>query len=260
MGAETTISAMRVANPSDSPDVVTTIQQMVPAQPRWDVAVSSNRKLQIVYEMIGGAINSLILRTTSGDTKPLTGAHPLQSFSLPRFAKTSGGEPRWVTAVVDNHTCVALSLSGGFDLHPLDECADGLLVSASTGFVFLHKTTVPGVVRGNDIRPGRLYGTPLDHQFHPIAPPTEVVPSIVFEFDADIAGNKLIIAATTPGGISVASSDLPKLRFSAEEYSAPTALVSPGIVEDSQQQLTIGALAAEAGDRARVLIAQIAVP
>jgi hypothetical protein len=257
MGARTTISAVAPGASRARWKTVATLDEMVPAQPIWDVTLAEGSQPDIVYERPGGAINALLLRRASGATEGLSGAYPLQSFSDPRFARPTGKPPQWMTAVVDNRTCVALPLRPGAEYRTLGECSGaGLLVLMDSGFVYLYKTKVPGLVRGNLNSPGRLHLATLDAELRPTGPPTEVFSGTIFEFDADVIRNKLVVLATTPSGIAILSGNAgPSGKMEIKEFPVPLALLNPAIAAGESGKAFLAAL-----DGTRVLRAEADIP
>ena len=262
MGASTTISALAPLGSGAKWSTIATLAEIVPAQPGWDICLALGDGPAIVHERPGGAINALLLRTAPGSAQALTGAYPLQSFSEPRFARPSGGPPHWVTAVADNRTCVALPLGPNPAYRRLGECAAGMLVTIGSGFVYIFKTPVAGLVRGNLISPGRLHVETLDAEMHPTAPATDLFSGIVFEFDADLAGDKLVIVATTPEGLVVASAPARSLiaKFTGQELASHSILTNPAIVTGPSGKATFAALDATVPGEAHVVTAELAIP
>jgi hypothetical protein len=260
LGAETTFAALDAVNPGGGWRSLASVHQIVPAQPAWDTGAGSGGQVQIVYEKAGGAINALALRAPSGETRVLTGEYPMRSFSLPHFAKYAGGLPLWVTAIVDNRICVALPVTQTGSYSELGECTEGLLVKGGSGFVFLAKKAVPGTVRGNSISPGRLQATPLGADLRQRGRPVEVAGGTIYQFDADMVGDKLVIAATIPRGIVVASTRMMDLRFKSQEYAAPETLSYPAMVPAPAGKAALYALDGYSSGKARIIAAEIAVP
>jgi hypothetical protein len=260
IGAATTFSALDMTIPRAAWSEVVRVQEVVPAELNWDVAIS-NGQTKIVHEKPGGATNSLSLWTASGSSQALTREYPMQSFSEPRFVKASQ-PPGWVTAIVDNRTCVALSLVRAEPYRKLGECAAGLLVQNGIGFAFVYKTGVPGPARGNGISPGRIHLASLDAQLRSSGPATVVFEGVVFEFDADVIGDKLVVVATTPKGIVVAVGPAQRtaVRLVAEEHAIPTVLTSPAIGNSGSGKALVAALDSGGPAAARVFIADLTVP
>jgi hypothetical protein len=263
IGANTIFSALAIQSPSPSWGTFATLNELVPALPMWDVATDAHFKVQVVHERPGGAINAIMLRDSSGSEQSLTANYPLQSFSLPRFSRPSPGPPDWLTAVLDNRNCVAIPIAGKVPFIDLGACSEGLLVRSSAGFLFLYKIAVSGPVRGNSIRPGRLYLAVLDQTMHPLTKDGagEVLGgSTMFEFDADIIDKKLVVVATTSGGIEVASGSVQGPAFSLvakREYSTPV-LMSPAVADNGNGKALIAALRSGTS-QSGVVIAEVAI-
>ena len=260
MGAQTVFLALQAGNPGAGWMNVAVVSEMVPAQPAWDAAADSRGSFQIVYERPGGAINALLLRAPSGETRTLSGQYPMKSFSLPRFSKASGEPPQWLTAIVDNRICVVFSLTAAGPYHELGECAEGLLVKHGAGFVFLSKKTIPGTVRGNDISLGQLRATALGMDLKPAGKTVDVASGAVFQFDADTVGGKLVVVATAPGGIVIASSATRELRFVRKQYANQAPLTFPGLQPGAAGNAIVGVLDGSDSGKVRILAAEIPVP
>lgn len=262
LGANTTFSARAALDPDGIWSTIATVSQMLPAQPKWDVAPATDGQLQIASEKPGGAINALMMLRRSGSTTALTTEYPLQSFSGPKFAKPSGKPPQWLTAIVDNRTCVAIQLEQPAPYRTLGECSDGLLVQHGSGFIFIYKTNVSGTIRGNLISPGRIYLVMLNTELQSMGPPVEIFNGTIFEFDADFVNDKLIIVATTQRGLVLVSrldqSKSPKFRI--EEFSVSVALTSPAIVASTSGKVLLAALESDGQGATRILMTELAIP
>jgi hypothetical protein len=260
LGANTTFWGRSLADPNARWIELGTSREVVPAQPEWDVATAADGQPEIAFERHGGAINALALLSASGSTEAITAAYPLQSFSGPRFAKSSGQNPRWLTAILDNRTCVALPLTQDSRYRNLGECSAGLLLEIGSGFVFIYKTMLPGAVRGNLISPGRMHVATLDGELRPSGRAPTIFDDTIFEFDADLIRDRLIVLATTPKGMLLASRPTQPTtdRFDTQEYSIPKDLISPAIVRDASGTAALAALDLNGGTR--VLIGKIVIP
>jgi hypothetical protein len=260
LGAQTTFAALDAANQGAGWRNVAAIHQIVPARLAWDVAADSRGQFQIVYERPGGAINALELRGSTGETRLLTSGYPMQSFSLPNFETSSGEPPVFVTAIVDNRTCVALPLTQAPAYRELGECAEGLVVKDGPGFVFFLKKAVPGNVRGNSIAPGRLTAIALGPDLRPSGRTGEVLAAPIFQFDAATVGGKLVVVATTEKGFVVASTLSGQLHLNRVEYAAAATLVYPTIVAGASGKSLFCALDGAGSAKAQVVGAGIAIP
>jgi len=237
------------------------LSEVVPAKLQWDVAPSANGDSEIAFGKPGGAINALMLRSASGTMRALSSAYPLQSFSEPRFARSAAHPPDWLTAVVDNRTCVAFPLgTPSAQCRTLGECAQGLLVHYGPGFAFIFKTVVPGPVRGNLIAPGRLHSAMLDAELRPTGPPAEIFDGTIFEFDADVIKGKLVVLATTPRGVVIASEPSPRAKFLSREYEVPATLTSPAVAGSASGKAILAALDSSGSGPARVVTTEVAIP
>jgi hypothetical protein len=255
VGASTTISAISLTASGSAWNTMATLGEVVPAVLKWDVTMAASGQPEIVYERPGGAVNALLHRNASGSTEGLTGAYPFKSFSDPRFTRPLGAPPQWATAVLDETTCVAVPLTPIGPYRTLGECSAGLLVNTGSGFVHLYKTNVQGVVRGNLTSPGRLHLATLDAALHPVGQPFEVFNGVVFEFDADVIDNKLVVLATTLKGIVIASGHVRSTgKLAVEEHPASTALTSPAIAAGASGKVFLAALDSGHAVRAEMVI------
>jgi hypothetical protein len=85
--------------------------------------------------------------------------------------------------------------------------------------------------------------------------------STIFEFDADIIDKKLVVVATTPGGIEIAAGFVPGAAFgpvAKHEYPAP-ALTSPAVADNGNGKVLIAALRSLGNSQSGVVIAEVAL-
>jgi hypothetical protein len=243
LGAQTEFSQLGLSPAGAQWTAVAKIEELVPAEPKWDV-ISRAGKLEIVYQRPGGAIDALMLVQPPAEPSMLTSEFPLSSFGEPRFAKSSGVPPRWITAVMDNHFCVAFPLPKSGKYRELRECSQGLLVLAGTDYAFLYKTNTPGPVRGVSTLPGRLHCQLLDSELHSLGEAVDISKDTIFEFDADIVDHRLVVLATTPSGLFIAKGESVggPAGFHVDEYAASTGLTSPSLLNVSPAVTLIAAL------------------
>jgi hypothetical protein len=265
VGANTVFSALVPKSTSPRWHIITTLNQVVPAQPMWDVAPDASRGIQLAFEQPGGAINALLLRDPSGSQQSITSNYPLHSFSLPRFERPSQTPPEWLTAVIDNRRCVAISVVQKVAYKDLGPCSEALLVRSSTGFLLIHKTTIPGPVRGNRISPGRLYLAMLDNGMHPqkINGAGEVFDgSTIFEFDADMIDHKLVIVATTSSGMEIVSvsDQAGTMKLARHQYPMTVVLTSPAVADNGNGNALVAALRSSVAGQNQIVTAEVAIP
>lgn len=258
VGAATAFSAFDPMHPSSGWRQVANLNEMVPAELNWDVALPE-KGIEIVRERPAGATNSLALWTASDPSRPLTADYAFQSFSEPRFVKGTRS-PEWVTAVMDNRSCVALSLVRAEPYRKLSDCDGGLLVRRGAGFVFFYKTNASGSARAG-VLPGRLHMVQADAQLRASGASLPVFET-VYDFDADVIGGKIVVFATTPKGIGIASGPAqgtaPKMV--AQEQAIPMTLTSPAVSATASGNALIAALDAKGPGSVRILTAEIPVP
>ena len=255
LGAETDFRALELSHGGDWRSL-TKIQALVPAMPAWDAA-PQNGHVDIVYELAGGALNALILLAPPAAPVSITAAYPANNFAKPRFAKMHAGSPRWVTAILESKTCVALPVPRSGKYHVLADCADGLLLADGPGYTFLYKVDLPGAARGIATLPGSLHLQSLDAQLQPVGKPVDVSKEKIFEFDAEIRDHTLILLATTSTGcfVAVRNNGSAGVTFRVNDYAAPPTLVSPALMALSPAKSIIAAL-----DSGKLVVAEHANP
>jgi hypothetical protein len=250
-----------------------TIEQMLPAPPRWDVVFEAPKNAyRCVIEQAGGAMNILSLRSQSGENVGLTAAHPLESFSQPRFVrKEPAGHRPSVSAVLDHKALVVFSgeltgRQGGYTR--LGDWTDGLLVSTGNGYVVFGKRSGSGPAR-EGILPGLLECVRLDDRFHPVSKPVHPFgpQTLVYEFDADrilgaVGEEQFAAVATGPHGTILARGRLAEGEFTRIRLGGvfnPERITRPAILA-SQAHLAVALLEAGQTTSARVWCGLAAVP
>ncbi len=177
------------------------LPQLLPPPPKWDISSYKKGLLSLVYELAGGALNSLALRRMKHSEFIVTEKHPLNSFSRPRFVKRykSGGDAP-ITAVCDNKDLVVFQVSetgrfGGYK--KICECEDGIILRHGEGYELFYKVTTHGPVRGNDISRGVLHHARLRKDFTMVGQPVQLIGNEpIFEFDIDSIRDNVAIFAT----------------------------------------------------------------
>lgn len=257
LGAQTEFRLLGLSSASPQWTTVAQVEELVPAEPKWD-AVDREGKLEIVYQRPGGAIDALMLVQPPAEPVMLTKQFPLNSFGDPRFAKSPSGPPRWITAVMDNRLCVAFPLGKDGKYRELRGCLQGLLVFAGKDYAFLYKTDVPGPVRGVATLPGRLHCQRLDSELRSLGEPVDISGQTIFEFDAEVVNHRLVILATTPSGLSIATGSVNEVgAFHVEEYSASPEFTSPSLLNVSPAVTLIAALEPTSGKGTRMVTAEL---
>ena len=228
LGATTHYFALPVGGRETSWKTVASISQMVPSMIAWD-AVILRDGLQLTYELAGGAVNAIIVRTPSGVEQSVTASVPLESFSKPRFEHTDGNAPVLLTAVLDQKQCVVLQVANAMPYQVLADCEEGVLIRNGTSFLLFYKVTELGPVRGNSTLPGRLYALPLNDRLQKSGPASTVTDSTIYEFDAVLRNGQVAVCATTPDGVWIGrgESQGSVLRFPGALWVAPITLASP---------------------------------
>jgi hypothetical protein len=257
-GTQTNFSALPVSNPVAGWRSMVDAPMIRGARPRWDVAPDAQQRLQLAFEHSGGAINDLVFQIAGAEAVSIGGDYPGESFGAPRFSRPTGEPQPWVTAIVDDKRCIALPRAGG-RYRNLGDADDCMLIGSSPGFLLIAKTNARGSARGNDISPGILRVRRLDDQLRDAGPWFDPLKQTIFEFDADVIGGRIVIAATISGGFVLASLDAGGTTFVAGEYPASGELTSLSMLAHGDRA-SLGVLDADSSRGTRILLADLPVP
>jgi hypothetical protein len=239
--------------------------------PSWDVA-GTPTGIAAVWTKPGSAISPLGYRGQSGGAIVLTGRYPSGVFQSPRFVR--GAEPgEAVTAIAYERSGKVVALfqesieSGRAAYTPLPSAGagiplDGLLLRDGAGYVLFVKLLAPGPRgpertdrRGESLQPGLLYSLRLDATLQPVgASARPIGDTALFEFDADAAGGRLFLLATTQTGYTaaVATASEGSLRWTASDVAARAELVAPSVLAAGQTTLA-AVIESAATQRPRIL-------
>ncbi len=182
------------------PTLVATVPQLFPGAPSWDA--DGNR---IVYEQAGGARNALWLHDAAGE-RMVNGLARLNGFDQPRFVR---GDERQIAALLDLPPAHRLALFPDVSAKHLVafECSAAVLLKHDHGYVCLHKTDLPGPLKGAQVFPGVLHHGWLDPNLTPDGAPSLPLPGVkVYELDAVLHGGQHLIAwvTTDVGALAIA--------------------------------------------------------
>jgi hypothetical protein len=180
--------------------------------PFWDVASTPNG-VAGVWTRPGSASSPLVLRRGSAGEEVLTSQYPMGVFQNPRFVRgeqgtaitaitQEGGESRVALFRNGQHAYVSLPAAGPGLL------LDGLLLRQPGGYLlfFLVLPQGPRAAERTDLRretlqPGVLTCAPLGPDLQPAGERTRPFGDVpLFEFDADVTGNRVFVVATPRRG------------------------------------------------------------
>jgi len=182
------------------------LAQLLPPAPAWDVEASPGSVPRVIIERAGGALNQLSLIGPGGEVG-LTRL-PLGSYGEPRFARRVPESPRRVlTAVLDGERLATFEVAPSGACGPVKvirNAVSGVAVRRRGGYALFFKERRPGPVRGESTSPGVLRQIDLGPDFEPTGPVLSPLgETVVYEVDADAAGDGLAIVATVPQGLLV---------------------------------------------------------
>lgn len=218
--------------------------------PSWDVA-GTKTGLAAVWTMPGSAVSKLGYRAPDAAPTVLTGRYPSGVFESPRFVR---GEPETAGAVTaiayeESGRVLALfsgSLEGGQAAYlPLPSAGtgiptDGLLLRSGAGYLLFAKFLTPGAPgperkdgHGESIAPGILRFMRLNAKLQPVgAALNPLGDAAVYEFDADLSGDRVFLLATTQRGHAAATAVVSEggLNWLRSDRPVGADLVSPSLL------------------------------
>jgi hypothetical protein len=184
--------------------------------PSWDIAFGQ-AGFSTVWTMPGSAFMPLAYRTHGGEEMVIAGRDPGGVFHVPRFVR--GAMVTAITSVSQGNTLVLFQNaieSGHAPYKPLPSTgpgllAGGLLLQVHSGYVLLSKL-VGGPrgparrdVGGESLDAGTLRCLYLNAKFQAVgAALSPLGAAEIYEFDADISGDKVFLLATTAKGYMTA--------------------------------------------------------
>jgi hypothetical protein len=237
---ETIISSIEFSNDPDVAQINFTISQILPPPPNWDITITLDGSLLIVYEMAGGATNDLWLDNDQGKRFSVRGGRPFASFTYPRFVKRLGIMQGEKLSVLEDSKLVALVQKTKPELYEsnleLLTANKAVIVPHKKNYLIFYRKDIPGVVRGDDLPPGVLHWRILGSDFVPLELGGKVFgDKTIFEFDVDILGEQAAILATSKEGFVLASGLLNKDSFDwkfFEEKIRQNELISPTLLAE----------------------------
>lgn len=249
---------------SGGAETVLTISHLLPVAPGWDASWEPDHSVSFIYDLAGGAVNSLVLEGGGAEEAvAVSPRYPMESFSSARFVRS--GEPghRGVTAVVDKARLVwfppdAAGLSP--DYRPLDDCYEGLMISRPGGWLLFCKSLVSGPSRGN-VLPGALRVQLLDPDLNTVGAPSRPFGNLlIYEFDAAWMAAGLAVLAVTERGMALATTPDQDTAYEADllTVSDPAASYSRPSIASGTEQVTFAVLVGEGTADARVILGQLA--
>lgn len=217
--------------------------------PFWDIA-SMESGIAAVWTKPGSAISPLGFRRQGSEEINLTGNYSSGVFQNPRFVR--GTTTVAITAIANENKGSIIALfhneveSGQADYMPLPSAGpgtplDGLLLQQGSGYLLITKLLVSEPrgsermdLRGESIQPGILRCIQLNAKFQPVSSSMSPINDTnIFEFDADISGNKVFLFATTDNGYIAAETTITQetLRWNiSRDVSSHAEFVSPSIL------------------------------
>jgi hypothetical protein len=231
-------TVMLRATPGRAEAPLVEVPQLLPPPPAWDLAHLPSGGYELVYEVAGGALNALVLRSTlpSGDEQRVSGQHPLESFAQPRFVREAP-PPAPVLAEHDDDLVVFTRPAAGQPFPKYRRITAGsgaVALTTAGGYLLFYKVLVPGPERGEDLSPGVLHVLPLSADFAPLGEPARPFGErVVYELDAATGDGRACVLATTQAGAALLCGapdgrELALLR----EISRDRPLSSPALVRD----------------------------
>lgn len=194
----------------------------LPAKEDWDVGATQSRQAQLVHTESGSAVLGLAWRTLpDGKPEKVNQHRALGIFGQPRYVRGAQGSPLPLTSVAllgqPRQTKVVVfrpDANGGYQAHqvlptPAGQHVQGvLMLQAPGGYLMLLHLANPAAPRRGDMAAGTLLAQPLNDKFMPSGPAWQPLGDRpVYEFDADMAGTRLVLLATTPQGWAVADGE-----------------------------------------------------
>lgn len=263
---ETSIFAVGTGEAGQQPSPLFVVSQLLPPPPHWQATTGSLGTPALVYESALGATYAVMVRISKQPETDVTSKYPLESFTRPRFVKGGQDDPtRAVTAIADEKSAVLFvrGENGVYEKRAkLCDCSDAVMMKYAGDWLVFYKTIVPGLVRGNLIRPGALHYIKLGANFLPAGPPLEPLPgSVVFDFDVAASADKIAILATTKAGTILArgaSLGEPLIPAAFEEAGQGELVSSPALLVTGSH-IRVAMLEGAKTDGARVLTGSIPV-
>ena len=231
-----TIHAITPADPAKITGV-RKISMLLSARISWDARSKDGDSYEIVYQEAGGAVNSLIFSSATGDTLGFTTHYPFQSFSHPHFIRSSFWkvDPA-IAATVDKKKivifkCVSILQEPTYDY--LAEGYQGIVGGEDKPWVVVKHSHSGNALL--DVMPGRLSLIP-SQTLTKMGAAVQELPfpdRDVYEFDAaSLSDDVLVFATGKPSVLLLGSRRAHPIQLSAKERSWLSRLSSPTIYVD----------------------------
>lgn len=244
-GSTVTIHATTLAEPEKSASVMK-IRTLLPARIAWDAQSKDGDSYEFVYELAGGALNSLAFASTTGKALDITTHYPFESFFHPHFIRSSSqkGAPA-IAATVDKKKIVLFKQAGTAQeptYHELAGGDDGLVGGENEPWVVIKHGQSGQTLF--DVLPGRLGLVPSRSSKSGAAAQEIVFPDrVVYEFDAaPLADDVLVFATGKPSVLLLGSRRAHPIQLSAKERSWLGRLSSPSLYVDGMSVHIAGLL------------------
>lgn len=217
--------------------------------PNWDI-INTKKGIATTWSRLGSAIAPLVYQKQGDKEAVLAGEDPGGTFLQPRFVR--GNSPVAITAIAGSVVALFQNMlaSGPVPYVPLPSTGagwltDGLLIKQSSGYLLITKI-VDGPrgpnskdsgpdredVQGNrSISSGILHCLQLDEKLQPIGVKASPIGEVeIYEFDADIVGDKVFLFATTVKGYVTAISNQSMQWSVSNEVLTDGDLLSPSVL------------------------------
>lgn len=236
----------------------------LPAQlskPQWSASVASDDSLSVVLTRPGSAISPLVFwNSGSRQQVALSAQRPAGVFDSPRFVRRVQGTGAPAVALESLAASKVVVLFGPPDtgepwnyrvLHAPEAgvVQQALAVQSDAGYLLFYKVFVPGGAEVDasgalpslphplfgSVTQGIVYGIRLDRDFGVAGKAFRPLGGeLLFEFDADLVGERVVILGTTASGLVLVGGRMEDDAFVRTEraeghlpapLSAPTALI-----------------------------------
>jgi hypothetical protein len=250
------------AAPVNAPARVTkvaAVEKLLPARALWDARLNANEKIELVFELAGGAINALMLQDAAGARRSVSAAHPFESFHRPHFVRVALGALSEDVGAVADHKSVVVFPDALVSKPPayvaLASSAEGLVGEGVSGWAVL-KALVGGPALF-DVMPGQLVLAWTSTVKGPQTGPLPFPSTLVYEFDAARLGNEVAVFATgTPAALLLSSRPARQRLFDAPDLQWLSRLSQPTMAVGATH-LHLAALVEPGTPGARVLYGAI---
>jgi len=234
-GSTVAIYATTPAEPERSASVMK-IRTLLPARIAWDARIKDGDSYELVYEVAGGALNSLRFASATGEALDITTHYPFESFFHPHFIRSNSQNiTPAVAATVDKKKIVLFKQVGTAQeptYRDLSVGDDGIVGGENEPWVVVkHGQSGQALF---DVLPGRL-GLVSSRSPKSGAAAQEIVfpDRVAYEFDAaPLADDVLVFATGKPSVLLLGSRRAHPIQLSARERSWLGRLSSPSLYVD----------------------------